>query len=110
MAMGKAVVSTTVGAEGLPVQDGEHLLLADEPDSFASAVVRLLRDDETRRTLEASARRLVVEHYDWAAVAGDLDRALTRVVKGSTEQSIVRASATPAPAMAKEVHASNRAR
>jgi sugar transferase (PEP-CTERM/EpsH1 system associated) len=110
MAMGKAVVSTTVGAEGLPVRDGEHLLLADDPDSFATAVVRLLRDDDRRRSLEGSARKLVVEHYDWAAVAGDLDRALTRVAKGSTDHSTVRASTTPAPAMANEVHATNRAR
>ena len=44
MAMGKAVVSTTVGAEGLPVENGEHLLLADEPHVFARSVVRLLRD------------------------------------------------------------------
>ena len=110
MAMGKAVVSTTVGAEGLPVQDGEHLLLADDSDSFASAVVRLLRDDEQRRSLEASARTLVVEHYDWAAVAGDLDRALTRVAKGSTDHSTPRTSTATAPAMAKEVHATNRAR
>ena len=44
MAMGKAVVSTTVGAEGLPVTDGEHVLLADDPRAFADAVVRLMRD------------------------------------------------------------------
>ena len=39
MAMGKAVVSTTIGAEGLPVRDGEHLLIADEPRAFAQGVV-----------------------------------------------------------------------
>src|SRR6185295_2380823 len=61
MAMGKAVVSTTVGAEGLPVTNGEHLLLADQPDTFARAVVQLLRDVDRRRQLEAAARTLVVE-------------------------------------------------
>jgi sugar transferase (PEP-CTERM/EpsH1 system associated) len=76
MAMGKAVVSTTVGAEGLPVTDGEHLVLADEPRSFAASVVALMRDDARRARLEAAARALVVERYDWSAVAGELESAL----------------------------------
>jgi len=78
MAMAKAVVSTTVGAEGLPVTAGEHLMLADEPRGFARAVVRLLRDVDRRRALEQAARQLVVAKYDWAAVAGDLEEALMR--------------------------------
>jgi len=79
MAMGKAVVSTTVGAEGLPVTSGEHVMLADEPRSFARAVVRLLRDVERRRQLERAARELVVEQYDWSAVSGALDQALRSI-------------------------------
>jgi len=79
MAMGKAVVSTTIGAEGLPVTSGEHLMLADEPSTFANAVVALLRDHARRAQLESSARALVVERYDWSAVAGSLERALAAV-------------------------------
>ena len=45
MAMGKAVVSTTVGAEGLPVTPGHDIVIADEPVRFAQAVVHLIRDD-----------------------------------------------------------------
>jgi len=78
MAMGKAVVSTTVGAEGLPVRDGEHVRLADTPAAFAHAVVQLLRDPARRAQLENAARALVVERYDWRAVAGDLEAALLR--------------------------------
>jgi len=78
MSMGKAVVSTTVGAEGLPVTDGTHVMLADEPASFARAVVRLLRDAGTRNRLETAARALVLEQYDWSAVAGSLESALLR--------------------------------
>jgi sugar transferase (PEP-CTERM/EpsH1 system associated) len=78
MAMGKAVVSTTVGAEGLPVVGGTHVMLADEPRTFARAVVRLIRDVERRRQLESAARALVIEHYDWSAVAGELEEALER--------------------------------
>ena len=79
MSMGKAVVSTTVGAEGLPVTHGEHVMLADEPRTFARDVVRLLRDAGRRAQLEAAARALVLERYDWSAVAGALEGALIAV-------------------------------
>jgi len=89
MAMRKAVVSTAVGAEGLPVTGGEHLLLADEPRGFARGVVRLLRDLDKRRAVEHAARQLVVSKYDWSVVAADLEEALMRF-----------ASMTSVPAMA----------
>lgn len=92
MAMGKAVVSTTVGAEGLPVTGGEHIMLADEPRSFSRAVVRLFRDIDRRRQLERAARALVVERYDWSAVAGELESALVRVAERT--HAAVPASAT----------------
>jgi glycosyltransferase involved in cell wall biosynthesis len=78
MAMGQAVVSTTIGAEGLPVTDGEHVLIADGPRAFADAVVSLLRDARRRQTLSAAARQLVLERYDWSAAAEVLDAALTQ--------------------------------
>ena len=76
MSMGKAVVSTTIGAEGLPVVDGKHALIADGPRAFADAVVSLLRDTTRRKALERAARSLVVEQYDWSAVGGEMDDAL----------------------------------
>lgn len=79
MSMGKAVVSTTIGAEGLPLTDGEHVLLADEPQAFARATVALLRDAARRARIEAAARALVVERYDWSAVAGALEGALINI-------------------------------
>ncbi|HZT75637.1 MAG TPA: glycosyltransferase [Vicinamibacterales bacterium] len=79
MAMGKAVVSTTVGAEGLPVTPDVHARIADGPRAFADAVVDLVRHPDRRRQLEAAARSLVVERFDWSAVAGDLEAALERV-------------------------------
>ena len=81
MAMGKAIVSTTVGAEGLPVAGGEHLLVADEAPSFARAVLSMIRDVGRRRRLESAARALVVEKYDWSAVAGRLEEALIRFAR-----------------------------
>ena len=69
MAMKKAVVSTTVGAEGLPVRPGENILLVDTPNDFARSVVSLLRDSKERERLGRAARTLVQEKYSWAAVA-----------------------------------------
>ena len=79
MAMGKAVVSTTVGAEGLPVTPGRDVIIADEPARFAEAVVHAIRDVDDRRRIELAARRLVVEQYDWSAVAADFEQALGRL-------------------------------
>jgi len=79
MGMAKAVVSTTIGAEGLPVTDGQDIVIADDPERFADAVVRWIRDADARRRIEAAARRLVVERYDWAAVTQDFEDALAAV-------------------------------
>lgn len=100
MAMGKAVISTTVGAEGLPVTAGEHLLLADEPRAFARGVVRLLRDVDRRRALEQAARELVLARYDWSVVAGDLEEALMRFAQLTTVDQAVRVN-TPRVATAR---------
>jgi sugar transferase (PEP-CTERM/EpsH1 system associated) len=82
MGMGKAVVSTTVGAEGLPVTPDHDIVIADAPADFAAAVVRMIRDRDARERIEGAARRLVVERYDWSAVAHDFEEALGRVLRG----------------------------
>jgi glycosyltransferase involved in cell wall biosynthesis len=68
LAMRMAVVSTTVGAEGLPMVPGEHYLRADESEHFAAAVVELLRNPERREAIARAGRRLVEEHYAWPQV------------------------------------------
>jgi glycosyltransferase involved in cell wall biosynthesis len=68
MAAGCAVVSTRVGALGLRVQPGEHLVVADDAAAFAQAVVALLGDPARRAHLGAAAHRLVASDYDWAAL------------------------------------------
>jgi glycosyltransferase involved in cell wall biosynthesis len=73
LAMEKAVVSTSIGAEGLPVISGEHAVIADEPDEFARAVVRLLRHPDERRRLGTAGRRLVEERYSWQEVARNFE-------------------------------------
>jgi sugar transferase (PEP-CTERM/EpsH1 system associated) len=74
LAMGKAVVATTVGAEGLPVVSGEHFVQADTPAAFAEAVVKLLQEPTQRKALGAAGRRLVEERFSWAQVAREFER------------------------------------
>lgn len=69
MAMGRAVVSTSVGAEGLEVRDGVDIRLVDEPAAFAAAVAGLLDDADARDRMGAAARALVEAHFGWERVA-----------------------------------------
>jgi glycosyltransferase involved in cell wall biosynthesis len=78
-AMGKAVVSTTLGAEGLDVEPGRNVILADEPDDFARAVVALLADRDRRQALGHAARALVEERYSWDRVARDFEECCRQV-------------------------------
>jgi len=82
MAMGKAIVSTPVGAEGLPVTHGRDILLDAEPEGFARYLLELLRDDGRRRELGEAGRRLVTEKFTWDAVAREFGDICTRVVEG----------------------------
>jgi glycosyltransferase involved in cell wall biosynthesis len=80
-AAGRAVVSTSIGAEGLEVSDGRHLLLADGAHAFAEATGRLLADPELRARLAAEARKLVQERYDWRALGDRLEETLRRAAE-----------------------------
>jgi glycosyltransferase involved in cell wall biosynthesis len=62
---GIPIVSTTIGAEGIDVQEGENILIADDADAFAEAVVRLLDDRELAQRLAANGREWVERRYDW---------------------------------------------
>ncbi|OLC26249.1 MAG: hypothetical protein AUH40_04525 [Chloroflexi bacterium 13_1_40CM_65_17] len=73
LAMGRPVVSTSLGCEGLHAHHGEHLLVADEPDSFAEAVLAILADVERGRELGARGRALVEASYGWDSVARRLE-------------------------------------
>ncbi|MGQ9500544.1 MAG: glycosyltransferase [Anaerolineae bacterium] len=83
MAMGCAVVATSLAAEGFPVESGKHLLLADTPREFAAAVVQLLENPSLRARLGAEARAFVQSRYGWEQLAPQLEEvyqsALTRI-------------------------------
>jgi glycosyltransferase involved in cell wall biosynthesis len=68
MAMGKATVSTSIGAEGLDVHDGHDIILADEAGAFAAGIIRLLQQESTRRQFEAAAAA-TAGRYDWSVIS-----------------------------------------
>jgi glycosyltransferase involved in cell wall biosynthesis len=76
MAAKTAVVSTTIGAEGLDIAPGENILIADEPEAFAEACVRLIGGEAERRRLAAAAWQHVEAKHSWEAAAGEFERAL----------------------------------
>ncbi len=77
--MGRAVVSTSQGCEGLSARQGENILIADSPDSFAESVVRVLEDSELRRRLGTAGRSTAEERYDWRVIGRDLLKAYERL-------------------------------
>lgn len=75
LAMQKAVVSTSVGAEGLRLVHGEHILVADDPVTFSEAVLSILREPSLGRSFSSNGYALVKEEYDWKRVAVSLEGA-----------------------------------
>ncbi len=78
MAMGKPVVSTSVGLEGIEARPGYHVLQADTPREFADEVARVLTSESLARRLESGCR-LVKERYSWTARTESLERTLRTV-------------------------------
>jgi glycosyltransferase involved in cell wall biosynthesis len=86
MAAGKAVVSTSVGAEGLNVHHDRDIVLADKPSTFAGAVIALFQDGELRRRLESAAAAAVAK-YDWAVIGDRFAEVLQEISTASTKCS-----------------------
>jgi glycosyltransferase involved in cell wall biosynthesis len=80
MAMGKALVSTSIGAEGLDVTSGRDLVLADDATTFAQAITLLLRDSSLRRRYEEAAAKLAAQ-YDWSNIAHRFGEILHEVIR-----------------------------
>ena len=89
MAMNRAVVSTTIGAEGLPVRTGEHYLAADEPATFAEAVNTLLANAELRKKIGQSADRFVRQNYGSASVARQFEAICQSVVESRRQAAVI---------------------
>ncbi len=86
----RPVVSTSLGAEGLDVVDGNHLLIANSAREFALAVTHLLEHPAQADALAAAGQKLARERYDWTLIASELEKAqtiaMTRFYAGEDEQ------------------------
>jgi glycosyltransferase involved in cell wall biosynthesis len=83
---GKAVVATSVAAEGLDLRPGVDLEIADDPEAFARACAHLLADPAARRELGATGRRRVLERYRWEDIGAMAEKVL---FASSTEASLI---------------------
>lgn len=82
-AMGKAVVSTSIGCDGLEAVEGANILIRDDPQEFANAVIRVLSDDTLRRRIGVEGRRTVERSYDWNAIGVGLRATYQRLILNS---------------------------
>ena len=92
MAMGKALGSTSSGAEGLEVESGRDLLLADDAASFADAILLLLRDATIRRRIEVAAVQLAAQ-YDWSRVVRQFADVLSKLRSANSPEALARGAA-----------------
>jgi len=92
MAMGKALVSTTIGAEGLNVTSGRNVLIADDARSFADSILQLLRDPKLRKMYEGEAAALAAR-YDWSQIARRFAEVLQEATRAGQKRPV--ASALP---------------
>ena len=95
LSMGRAVVSTTIGCEGLAVEPGRSILIADDPVSLAREIARVLADPALAARLGAEGRALVERRYDWRVIARDLDRVYRAPARGDTANPRAPAPSTP---------------
>lgn len=73
MASGLPVVSTKTGVQGLEVENGKHVLIAQNPNEFVSNIIDVLHDEKKYKTIQENAYKLAKEKYSWKAIAGKLE-------------------------------------
>ncbi|MFZ5979901.1 MAG: glycosyltransferase family 4 protein [Candidatus Zixiibacteriota bacterium] len=73
LSMGSAIVSTSIGCEGIEVTDGEDILVADDPYTFAQKIIGLFRQPEKREAMSLKARQTALEKYSWKIIAPKLE-------------------------------------
>ncbi|MEI7555955.1 glycosyltransferase [Candidatus Chlorohelix sp.] len=76
LAMGKAVLTTTMGADGIPITPGKEALIANNPQEFSAATIRLLQNPSLKNELATNGRAFVANHFDWRKITPLLDEAL----------------------------------
>jgi glycosyltransferase involved in cell wall biosynthesis len=95
LSMGRAVVSTSVGAEGLDVEHDRHILLADDAQAFSASVLRLLSDPRRCLTLAVEGRRLVEQSYGWDALAHKMAGFVQEIIGDGISSSVPDRASAP---------------
>jgi len=72
LAYGKPIITTSIGAEGIPYTNGKHLIIADTKKEFSDAIVSLLTDSSKKQMLQSNARKLAEEQFNYKTIAADL--------------------------------------
>ena len=85
LAMGKAVVSSGIGCEGLDLTAGKDLIVADDPEEFAGWVIRLMRDEVERERLARSGHKKAINHFGWDRMAEKMLRIYADLAWGHDE-------------------------
>ncbi|OGD53080.1 hypothetical protein A3K80_04970 [Candidatus Bathyarchaeota archaeon RBG_13_38_9] len=80
MALGKPIVSTRLGAEGILVENGKNIILTDDMNEFARQIVNLILDNDLREKIGKNARERVVKKYDWRSIVKDLHEKILEVI------------------------------
>lgn len=78
-AMGKAIVSTSIGAEGLEYTDGKNIMIADTPQSFADKTIELLKNQALKSTLEQNGRKLAEQKYAWDVIGNTIKKEMDAI-------------------------------
>lgn len=104
MAMGKAIVTTAVGAEGLNLEDGEHALFANDPGAFISCIIKIFENRDLRIQLGNKSRDLVAKSYTWEIIGKKLNETYRKMCsekqpKKSYVAAINRKDITPTQAI-----------
>ncbi|MGB3129776.1 MAG: glycosyltransferase, partial [Dehalococcoidia bacterium] len=81
MAVGRPIVSTSLGAEGIPSKNGENIIIADDTEDFAVGIEKLLKDRDLYERIRQAGRKLVEEKYAWAKGVEVLEGILEEMIK-----------------------------
>jgi glycosyltransferase involved in cell wall biosynthesis len=83
MAMGLPVVATSVASRGINAAHGREILVADDPEGFATATIRLLQDQQLRASITKNARRFIAQHFSWERNLHQLDELISHITSHS---------------------------
>jgi glycosyltransferase involved in cell wall biosynthesis len=89
MSSGRAVVSTSLGAEGIDAKNGENIIVSDSPAEFAESVINILNDKHFRDSIRKKALELIQNHYTWDRCSREYDILYQDLIRNKTDDSQV---------------------